>query len=437
MMRLEAVRPTAVVATNYARRLVHEIQRSLEMLLWVRRGLADARQSLEHIRQVRDQMPDPASPNADRRREQSQRFIDSAISSARRGVSSWRNSLAPMRARLSRTVAGLDALFDDLSPRGCRIVLKLLIDDHEPTLMGDHEPTSWEAFTVCSIAKRVLFALRETESYAPEASDLDEIGIEAELNHAIPILDAAILAAQVADRDGRFDIDAMRRLDFALKRDQVTLGAAADESEPDNNRLSLRYFAAELIATGAEWPGGSINRRPVRLAGMTPEAESRLRQIIRHAEPHLRAMCADLTTGEIDDNVERAIEWFSSREDANSLPTEPFAFLAAAVSCFVGRIAQPERGESKSAETPAADKPKKRPTDRTQSGHSRKIFKPRGKVNQDLWTFYKRNKFRLAKGVDKIEIVHEFCRTKQISIGKANAFIRNIHRWEKGVKSDE
>lgn len=324
MMRTDAIRPAAVTATNYARRLVRQLKTTFEIVEHLDGKLRDARQSLEHARQVRE---NDLATDAKPRRERSQRFADLALTNARQNISGWRNAVIGMVGRLSRTVAGLERLLDDLTDRGCRAVLKRLIDDHEPTRFGDCEPTAWETLTACSLAKRVLFVLSEVDGDCPQSRDLDEIGIEAELNLAIPMTENVL---RMLD-----SVASLERLDLDLKRDQVTLGAAADEAEPNDDRLALKYFAAELLASGAEYPGGSVELHPVRLSGLTPEAESRLRQIVRHAIPHMRALGADPTEGTLDDNAERIAEWLVKRPAAQSHQAEPFVFMAEGLARFL------------------------------------------------------------------------------------------------------
>ncbi len=78
----------------------------------------------------------------------------------------------------------------------------------------------------------------------------------------------------------------------------------------------------------------------------------------------------------------------------------------------------------------------KRPSDRTQSGHSRKKIKPRKRKTQSLLAHFNKNKSRLAKGVPEIEIVREFCRQKEIPIAKATNLARNLRRYKKAANPD-
>jgi hypothetical protein len=240
--------------------------------------------------------------------------------------------------RLSRTLAGIDAALDGMTERGCRSVLKRLIDDHEPTRFTGCEPTAWEVFPAAHLARSVLFRFRDfadTKPPAVEAGEAEETNIESELNLGGHAVESVLrILVSVAELD---------RLDAELRRDQTALAVMADESEPNDDLQSLECCRAELVCGGATWPGGSVVRLPAKIAGQSPEGASFQREILKRAVPHLRALGADLDATTPMNISTWLVEWLSARPDAATLPGDPFKFFAEGFRRFAAEFRESVR----------------------------------------------------------------------------------------------
>lgn len=343
----ESVFPVALVATGFARTLARHLRTLFECAEWQSGKLESARQSLENARSIRQTNELAAIRKGSRNFPTFGDLHASALRNARRDVDGWRSVFGSAEVRLSRTLAGIDAALNDLTERGCRSVLKLLIDDHQPTLFAGCEPTAWEVSHAAHLARSVLFRFRDfanTTAPAVETGENEETNLESELNLGGHAVESVLrILVSVAELD---------RLDVELRRDQTALAVMADESEPNDDLQSLECCRAELVFGGAMWPGGSVVRLPVKIAGQSPEGASFLREILKRAVPHLRALGAEIDAKTPMNISTWLAEWLSARQDAATLPADPFAFFAEGFRRFAAdhRDWKPSNGDDPKGE---------------------------------------------------------------------------------------
>jgi hypothetical protein len=350
-MRTEVVKdsvlPVALVATGFARTLVRQLRTLFECAEWQSGKLESARKSLENARSIRA-MNDLAAQRAGSRNFPTfGHLYESAMRNARRDLGGWRSVFGSAELRLSRTLAGIDAALDGMTERGCRSVLKRLIDDHEPTRFTGCEPTAWEVFPAAHLARSVLFQLKDiTETTAPavETGENEELNIESELNLSGGAVESVLrILGSVAELD---------RLDVELRRDETALGELLDQIEPNDNLQFLECRRAELVVGFGMWPGGSVARSPAKASGQTPEAASFMREILKRVVPHLRALGADLDATTPMNISTWLVEWLSARPDAATLPGDPFAFFAEGFRRFAAEFRESVRPAETTDEKP-------------------------------------------------------------------------------------